>query len=111
MNKLRLVQYKGDYDNYKGVLIDVLLNNDYVYYKALEESKDSIKKVLTLEIKGKNYNEKADYLRNLAIEFQMFEYDTKICFTMSEICDICSWFEQKAKRFGLVKEFKENGII
>ena len=56
-----------------------------------------------------NYEQKKNYWREQAMEFQrIFEimnYDT---LTLSFIH---IWFYNAAKRYGLIKEFRENAII
>lgn len=59
-------------------------------------------------VKGKTYNQKKAYLKDLAIDFQ--SADT-MGLSWGEYAEITSFFEKNAKRYGLVKEFKENGII
>jgi hypothetical protein len=55
------------------------------------------------------YRERKAKLRKEAITWQHdFE---KHNFSMSEIAEKQAYFEKKAWQLGLVKEFKENGII
>lgn len=93
-----------------GKIDKMLLYNDYEYkcickaYKLIE--------LLTLEIKGGNYSEKSNCLRELAIDFQDFNSsDCDIDLSMQEISNIMEWFENKAKIYGLINEFRENAII
>ena len=68
-----------------------------------------IEKYTKTKIKGKTYNERKEFIRNLAKEYQ---YDnTNISLSYYELYIITNYFYSKAKRYGLVKEFKENGII
>lgn len=55
------------------------------------------------------YQEKKADVREKAINFQqMFsEYD----FSYSEIIEYQDYFLKQGKRYGLLKEFRENGII
>lgn len=55
------------------------------------------------------YAENKAKLREEAIQWQKdsSEHD----YSYSELAEKLSYFERKAKRFGLVHEFKENGII
>lgn len=55
------------------------------------------------------YQEKKADVREKAINFQqMFsEYD----FSYSEIIEYQDYFQKQGKRYGLLKEFRENGII
>lgn len=55
------------------------------------------------------YQKAKEKARNKAIEYQL-SFDGK-CLSWSELAYYTSYFERLAKRYGLVKEFKENGII
>lgn len=56
-----------------------------------------------------NYEQKKNYWRGKAIEFQRtFEYMNYDTFTLSFIH---IQFYVAAERYGLIKEFRENGII
>ena len=59
--------------------------------------------------KGKTYAEKKDYLRELAIDFQ--SNFSSLCWSEFELAVIRNYFYVNGKRYGLLKEFKENGII
>lgn len=55
------------------------------------------------------YSENKAKLREEAIQWQKdFE---KHNYSYGELAEWQGYFERKAKRFGLVREFKENGII
>lgn len=58
----------------------------------------------------KNYKERKEAIRNEAIEFQNTFYEGKQWF-YSEIADIQEYFEKQGKKYGLLREFRENGII
>ena len=109
MNKLILMSY---IDNSK--VIKSLAKNNYQFFDTFSKygyKKEGFKS-LELAIKGKTYKEKANNLRELAVDFQNFNMDEcDIDFSYLELSIICSWFKKKAHRFGLTKEFKENGII
>ena len=63
---------------------------------------------LDFTIKGKTYQERQDNARQLAIDWQLnFSY---LSWSYSELAEITSYFEKIGKRFGLLKEFKENAI-
>lgn len=64
--------------------------------------------ILDFTIKGKTYEEKKENARHLAIEYQNnFSFLSWSC---AEIMEITSYFEKIGKRYGLLKEFKENAI-
>lgn len=64
---------------------------------------------IPLKVSGKNYNEKQEDLRQKAIEYQK---TLLFCFwSCSETVEITDFFYKNGKRYGLLREFKENGII
>ena len=68
-----------------------------------------IEKYTKAKVKGNTYSDKKDFIINLAKEYQ---YDnTNISLSYNELYMITNYFYSKAKRYGLIKEFKENGII
>ena len=60
--------------------------------------------------KEMTYKEKKEEIRQQAIDFQNSFADGQVYYT-SELIDRTSYFETQGKRYGLLKEFKENGII
>ena len=106
MKKFRIA--KVELNN--GKIDKMLLYNDYDYklinqaYKLLD--------LITLEIKGNNYTEKANCLRDLAIDYQLFySSDCDIELSQNDISNIAEWFKIKSRRFGLYNEFVNNAII
>ena len=65
---------------------------------------------IPLTVSGKTYAERAADLRNKAIDYQSSWYD--FCgFSYGELATIQSFFEKAGRRYGLLTEFRENGII
>ena len=58
-------------------------------------------------IKGKTYADRKEFVRNIAIE-----YSNNGAFGLSwgEVATVSDMFYKLGKRYGLLKEFKENGI-
>lgn len=59
-------------------------------------------------LKGKSYREKKEAARNKAIEYSLNIYPG---LSWGECSEIQSYFENIGKRYGLLKEFRENAII
>lgn len=91
---------------------------NYLYYNCREgwkqwhadtfspETKDI--DLLVLKVSGKTYQERQGNARQLAIDWQVnFSY---LPWSYSELAEITSYFEKIGKRYGLLKEFKENAI-
>ena len=57
----------------------------------------------------KTYRERKEEAREEAIEYQ-FNFGEQ-SHTWSELAEATGYFEKMGKRYGLLKEFRENGII
>ena len=55
------------------------------------------------------YQKAKEQARNKAIEWQLNFNENN--YSYGELFEWQNYFEKKARRYGLVKEFKENGII
>lgn len=64
--------------------------------------------VIRFQLYGKTYSERKESLRQLAIELSHSEISD---LSYSEECDIQFYLLENAKRYGLIKEFEENGIL
>lgn len=60
---------------------------------------------------GKTYADRKESTRETAIMFQSIDSDMSGGLSWGELADVSAWFETMAKRYGLVEEFRENGII
>lgn len=90
-------------------------SNLYWYWEALRAdtfSPDSeVLFVLPFEIHGKTYRERKESLYNLAVDFQHNnDGDTDVTLSYGEIGDISDFFEINGKKYGLLREFRENCI-
>lgn len=65
--------------------------------------------IINLVVTGKTYAERREDLREKAIRFQSSIGEAEGLY-MSEYATIMNWFDKNARRFGLLKEFRENGI-
>lgn len=66
--------------------------------------------IIPFRVSGKNYALKKADLSQQALDFQIV-FSTIENMYESEYQAICSWFEKMGKRYGLLKEFRENAII
>lgn len=65
-------------------------------------------KILDFKISGKNYQERKASLQDLAIDYS--NNFASLSWSYNELMEICNWFYEKGKKYGLLREFKENGI-
>lgn len=64
--------------------------------------------VLEFKTHGKTYAERRENLRALAVDFSL---SCEGGFSWGEEIQVVSWFEKNGKKYGLTREFRENGII
>ena len=64
--------------------------------------------ILDFKISGKTYREKQASLEDLAKEWQLYFCD--FGWSYGELMEITNYFYENGKRYGLLKEFKENAI-
>lgn len=67
--------------------------------------------ITNFKIKGKNYKERKENARTLAIEIQRIYINYDICTSYCDTMQFSSIFERIGKNYGLLKEYKENSII
>lgn len=65
--------------------------------------------IVVFKVTGKTYAERQNSLRDVAIDFQYAVTDFEMF--MSEWAIVSDWFTKMGKRYGLLREFRENAII
>lgn len=63
--------------------------------------------VIDFSVKGNNYRERQSSVQTIAIDFQTADIGGLF---MSDYARIGEWFTTHGKRYGLLKEFRENAI-
>ena len=77
------------------------------FYQDTFSPKCEIIQIVEFVIHGKNYKERKSSLREIAVEFS----HNSICgLSFGELQHIQNFFETMGKRYGLLREFKENAI-
>ena len=89
---------------------DGTTTNTYFYKKAVlqELNKLDYPCVVLGKLSGKTYTERKSDLEEKARFYQYIDIGG---LSWGELSEIQSYFEIYGKRYGLIKEFKENGII
>lgn len=64
--------------------------------------------ILDFKITGKTYKERQASLEELAKDWQL--HFSSLSWSYSELAEICNYFYEQGKRYGLLKVFKENAI-
>lgn len=66
---------------------------------------------LPFQIDGKTYQERKECLRDLAIDYQSSnDGGTDIQLSYGELADASDFFERMGRKYGLLREFRENCI-
>ena len=65
--------------------------------------------LLALKVTGKTYQERKASARDLAVMYQL--QWSALPWSWGEIAEIGAYFEKIGKRYGLIEEYHENGII
>ena len=65
--------------------------------------------VLELRLHGNTYQEKKKNLRCLAVDWQL-DFG-QYSWSYAELAQVSDFFYTNGRRYGLIKEFKENGIL
>ena len=88
---------------------DFISNQDFIQ-KFLFSADAALIKFIDLSISEKDYISRKNHVRDIAMNFQDLFIDG---FDMSydDLFGFSAYFEKQAKKYGLVHEFKENGII
>ncbi|MCR5357823.1 MAG: hypothetical protein K6E63_10535 [Lachnospiraceae bacterium] len=84
------------YNDFDDLQRDVFSRNTCIIY------------MISFHIFGSCYEERKSSLRDIAVEFSHFDSDG---LSYSELLTISSWFQKMGRKYGLMNEFIENGII
>ena len=63
--------------------------------------------IIGFKVKGESYAERKENLRNIAVEFS---HNAIFGLSYGELYHIQNFFETMGKRYGLLREFRENAI-
>ena len=81
------------------------------YYRRTSDPKMIITEELIFALDGHTYDEKKESARNIATTFSNWDYSKDFCgFSYGEHMTLANWLERVGRRYGLLGEFKENGL-
>lgn len=66
--------------------------------------------MLEFKLWGRTYRERKDAAKTLAIEYSHLDLSGDVGLSYGELCDIQGFFERAGRRYGLLREFRENCI-
>ena len=79
-----------------------------LYHKETFNPETEHVSFIDFHVHGKTYAEKKESVRDIAIDYQAAWHE--YCFSYSEIAAIGNWLERMGRRYGLLREFRENCI-
>ncbi len=89
--------------------ISILMNDKREFnIRTGNGTNKDITNIIDFTIHGNSYKEQKNSLRELAIEYQCSDFDN---LSYLELAIITGYFHKNGKRYGLLEEFIENGII
>lgn len=65
-------------------------------------------RLIVFETHGKTYRDRKESVRNTAIDWSNMEHADMY---WGELALIGAWFEKMGRRYGLIEEFRENGVV
>ena len=77
------------------------------YFRDTFSPETQIHCIIDFRLHGKTYAERKESLRNVAVNFSMSQTPG---LSYGELANIAGFFVVNARRYGLLTEFKENGI-
>lgn len=89
----------------------IYFKNRYGYEQFFKDTFSPINEdiqVLDLKVKGNTYEERKASLEDLAIDYS--NNFASLSWSYSELAEIGDFFYRNGKRYGLLKEFRENAI-
>lgn len=98
-------KYSSDHD----AICNLYDDNEISIFHAATFSPDIEYEILSFKISGKTYAERKNAARDLAYEYQIITNCGGLSYM--ELSTIQSYFETIAARYGLIQEYRENGII
>lgn len=104
-----IARLKDRYSSDRDAICNLYDDNEISIFHAATFSPDIEYQILPLKISGKTYAERKNAARNLAIEYQTITDCGGLSYL--ELNTIQSYFETVAARYGLIQEYRKNGII
>ena len=99
--------YELDNKIYNAIYEDSMIGWNEWYADTFSPNTKNIS-ILALKTRGKNYKERKANAIELAKEWQ--NYFAQYSWSYGELAEIGNWFYENGKRYGLLREFRENGI-
>lgn len=104
-----IARLKDKYSSERDAICNLYDDNEISIFYNETFSPDIEYQILPFKISGKTYAERKNAARNLAIEYQIITDCGGLSY--GELSAIRAYFENIAARYGLIQEYRENGII
>ena len=99
----------GVYKDTNGEIKNNIYYNFDIWFRDTFSPATEVLTCFMLKVVGETYEQKKEDLKQKAIEFQ--NTWQVVSWSYSEITEISDFFYKNGKRYGLLREFRENGII
>lgn len=96
------------YTSAEGVEESRVFNTWEQYHAATFSPGTETKTLIPFEIHGRTYAERRRSVEETAARFSTEEEPG---LSYGELFAVCNWFQEQGRRFGLLHEFHENGLI
>lgn len=103
-----IARLKDKYSSEHDAICNLYDDNEISIFNAATFSPDIEYQLLPFKISGKTYAERKNAARQLAIDYQ---YTDCGGLSWGEYAAITSYFEKIGRRYGLLREYRENEII
>ena len=108
MNKLFIAKYELDNEQHNYIYENNIYGWGEYHRDTFSPNTENIE-ILVLSIKGKTYTEKKASAESIAIDWS--HNFMGLNWSYGELAEVYNFFEKVGKRYGLLKEFKENCIL
>lgn len=96
------------YKTAEGVTASRIFDTWPEYHAATFSPETEVKTLIPFEVRGATYQERKSNVEETAQRFQTEEAPG---LTWGELAAICDWFSEQGKKYGLLREFYDNGVI
>lgn len=99
--------FYASYINYKGESVSMLYESFEQYHKDTFSPLTECRSLIDFHVHGRTYHDRKANLAKIAVRFSNEFVEGLSMYELSRVYD---WFYKNGKRYGLLREFRENGI-
>ena len=103
--------FYGSYITESGEIVGGFYSDYEEWFKETFPPDTQVSVIIDLHVHGDTYEKRKDDVRNKAIDFQRLFGEYSVPMSWTELAMWGEYFEKQGRRYGLVAEFRENGIL